>query len=109
MVIPGYPPKGEYSCDFVDKTLLVCCFAIISFSWGVDTPINLMILTLGNEFLTEYFFSNGRSLFKMTKNYFSYQNFYVILNFPRSAVQCLQFFFLKNIPFYEFYMKQTVL
>ena len=30
--------KSEYSCDFVNKTLLVCCFARYYFSCSVDTP-----------------------------------------------------------------------
>ena len=33
---PHYSSKGEYSHDFADNTLLVCCFFLT-----VDTPLNL--------------------------------------------------------------------
>ena len=42
--------RGEYSFDFVDKALQVCCFARYCFSPSVDTPFNLILLTSEQSF-----------------------------------------------------------
>ena len=57
--------RSEYSCDSVNKTLLVCCFARSScFSCGVDTPrenITLRACVLSSVFLPIIIISLGVS------------------------------------------------
>ena len=47
--------KGEYSHDFTDNTLLVCCFSSCWFSLPVDMPLNVKHLTLQSSLLNSVF------------------------------------------------------
>ena len=42
--------RGEYSFDFVDKALQICRYARYCFSYSVDTPFNLIMLTSEQSF-----------------------------------------------------------